>query len=108
MEVWEAKTETDFKQSLTLKDSAGTVFNTTGYTLSAEVKRDPLSASLATATVTVTSAADGEVDVELTDTQIDAIGPGKFMIDLKVVRDSDSYVFRSVAARLIVERHVTG
>jgi hypothetical protein len=109
---WTAKLDTDFKEPLTLKDSAGVVFDLTGHTLSAEVRsQDGTDGKLeATATVTPVTppGADGLVDVELTDTQVNTLGLGRHFVDVKVVRTSDSYKFRSEdIATLTVEERIT-
>lgn len=106
MKVWKAQLDTDFKESLTLKDSAGTVFDLTGYTTTAECRKQRDGQLLATASITVTDAAAGQVEVEFTDTQINDIGKGRHVVDLKVV-DGSGTIFRTETAELIVRGRVT-
>jgi hypothetical protein len=110
--AWTAKLDTDFKEPLTLKDSAGTVFDLTGHTASAEVrsKAGTTGKLEATATVTVETppGVDGVVDIELTDTQVNTLGLGRHFVDVKIVRTSDSYIFRSEdIVTLTVEERIT-
>ena len=107
MPTWTAYLDTDFEEPLTLEDSAEAVFDLTGYTVTAEVREFPGGALLATATITVVSAVAGTVNFGLTDTQVNAIGIGNRGVDLKVVRDSDSFIYRSEFVKLQIEKRVT-
>ena len=110
MVEWTAQLDTDFKESLTLKDSDGVVFDLTGFTTTFEVRSTPSAQGtllIGPSAVTVVSAVDGEVDVDLTDTQINALKLGSFYVDLKIVRDLDSFIYRTVTAKLIVSSRVT-
>lgn len=112
MATWTARLDTDFKQTLTLKDSSDAVFDPTGHTLTSQVRRWKngewqAGQNLADATVTVTSAVAGEVDFELTDTQVNTIGVGKHKLDIMLKRNSDDYIFRTVSVDLEVLGRVT-
>lgn len=116
MATWTARLDTDFKQTITLKDSSGTVFDPTAHTLTCEVRRwkngawqegAQLAAISESSGITITDAGAGEVDIEFTDTQINAIGVGKHKLDIMLQRDSDSYKFRTVTVDLEVLGRVT-
>lgn len=107
MQYWIAHLGTDFSEPLSLVDLEGTVFDLTGYTTTADVKRSLNGNALESCTITVNDAATGSINVDLTDTQVDSLGQGKFYIDLKVVRNSDSFVYRSELAEVDIREVVT-
>jgi len=111
--AWTAKLDTDFKEPLTLKDSAGVVFDLTGHDeVSAEVRSKAGKAGVleATATVTIVNSpgVDGMVDVKLTDAQVNTLGLGQHFVDIKIIRASDDYLLRSEdIVTLTVEERIT-
>jgi len=108
MKTWTAQLDTDFKELLTLKDSAGTVFDLTGYTVTFEVRDTPTAVGtllVGPSAVTVTSVPDGEVEVDLTDTQVNALKLGVFYVDLKLVLAG--YIYRTEVAKLIISDRIT-
>jgi hypothetical protein len=102
---WIARLGTDFKATRNMKDSAGSVFALTGHTVTAAVHTAVGGALVLAATVTVTGTST--LDVKFTDTQINTIGIGRYALDLKLVRASDSYVFRTRPVTFEVRSSVT-
>lgn len=106
---WDATLDTDFTQAVALVDSDDVAFDlsATPYTLSCEVRSEAANTLLATAVVTEVTPASGIVNVDLTKELVNTIGIGNRKADIKIVRDSDGYVFRSAPAVLRVAASVT-
>ena len=90
-----------------MKDSAGAIFVLTGHTVTAAVYTAVGGALILAATVTVTAAATGVLDVKFTDTQINTIGTGRFALDVKIVVDSGGYIYRTRSVTFEVRPSLT-
>ena len=79
-------THSDFSENLELYQVGGKKTNVTGYILHSHMRKHPDSTSHTTFAVGITSAADGEINLSLTDTETAALKPGRYVYDLLVER----------------------
>ena len=108
MEAWTAYLGTDFKEELLLKDEVDTVFDLTGYTVTADVRTKAGGIHKVSGSITIDpDPTTGQLDFELTDTQVDSVGSGNFVVDLLVVNDATGYKYRSEIASLEIKKVVT-
>ena len=79
-------THSDFSENLELYQLGGQKTNITGYTLYSYMRKHPDSTSHTAFTVGISSAADGEINLSLMDTQTATLKPGRYVYDLLVQR----------------------
>lgn len=100
----------DYYRAFIMKDSDGVPIVLTGYTARAQIRPEKDSDELIAAfTVTIT-AAEGKVEISLTDTQTLAIDESKAWWDLELTNPSglrENYVEGSVAIKKTVSRVIS-
>ena len=75
--------DADYTETLTVKDSAGTVVDLTGQTVTSKLRKTHLSTSATSFTTAIVSATDGTASITLTDTVTSALAEGRYVWDLQ-------------------------
>jgi len=83
-------THSDFSEDLELYQLGGKRTNITGYGLSSYMRKHPDSSSYTVFSVGITSAADGKINLSLTDTQTASLKPGRYVYDVLCERTNGS------------------
>ena len=99
-------THSDFSENLELYQVGGKKTNVTGYTLYSHMRKHPDSTSHTTFAVGITSAADGEINLSLTDTETAALKPGRYGYDL-LLNDTSNLRTRVIEGSAIVTAGIT-
>mgnify|MGYP001238671592 FL=1 len=96
----------DFKSTFAVKQESKAVFDLTGYTIQARMKKSVAigssSGGITSFTSGITSAADGEFNVTLTDTITSSLNPGRYYFDIAAVSTA-STVYKMVSGSVVVE-----
>ena len=71
-----------FTETLTIKDSTGTVVDISGQTVTSKIRKTHLSTSATSFTTAIVSATDGTCSITLTDTVTAALTEGRYVWDL--------------------------
>ena len=79
-------THSDFSEDLELSQLAGKPTNLTGHTGASQMRKHPDSSTAYNFTVGITSAAQGELTLSMTDTTTAGIKAGRYMYDLMLIR----------------------
>ena len=74
--------DADYTETLTVKDSTGTVVDLTGLTITASMRKHHLSVTKTDFTTAVVSATAGTCTISLTDTVTAALAEGRYVWDL--------------------------
>ena len=74
--------DADYTETLTVKDSTGTVVDLTGLTITASMRKNHLSVTKTDFTTAVVSASAGTCTITLTDTVTAALAEGRYVWDL--------------------------
>ena len=74
--------DADYTETLTVKDSTGTVVDLTGLTITASMRKHHLSVTKTDFTTATVSASDGTCTITLTDTVTAALNEGRYVWDL--------------------------
>jgi hypothetical protein len=98
--------DADFTQTLTVKDSTGTVVDLTGLTITSKLRKTHLSSSATSFTTAAVSATDGTCSVALTDTVTSALTEGRYVWDLTTT-DGDGLITRRIEGRVTITPSVT-
>ncbi len=98
--------DADFTQTLTIKDSTGTVVDITGQTVTSKMRKTHLSSSATTFTTAIVSGTDGTCSITLTDTVTAALTEGRYVWDLTTT-DGSGLVTRRLEGRVTVTPSVT-
>ena len=98
--------DADFTQTLTIKDSTGTVVDISGQTVTSKMRKTHLSSSATTFTTAIVSGSDGTCSITLTDTVTAALTEGRYVWDLTTT-DGSSLVTRRLEGRVTVTPSVT-
>ena len=85
----------DFTAVVDLVDSDGNVYDLTGYTVAAQMRKNYTS-SAATTFTTSHNAAGGEISLSLTNTVTGALEPGRYLYDVEITRTSSGVITRVV------------
>ena len=97
--------DADFTQTLTVKDSTGTVVDLTGQTVTSKLRKTHLSTSATSFTTALVSATDGTCSITLTDTVTSALTEGRYVWDLTTT--SGGLITRRIEGRVTVTPSVT-
>lgn len=96
----------DFKSTFAVKNESKAVFDLTGYTISARMKKSVAigssSGGITSFTSGITSAANGEFNISLTDDTTAALNPGRYFFDINAVSTA-STVYKMVSGNVVVE-----
>ena len=76
----------DFSENFELTQLGGTPTNLTGFTVQSQMRKHPDSSTAHTFTVGITSAADGKINMSMTDTTTSGIKPGRYVYDVLATR----------------------
>ena len=79
-------THSDFSEDLELSQLAGKPTNLTGHTGASQMRKHPDSSKAHNFTVGITSAADGKINMSMTDTTTSGIKPGRYVYDVLATR----------------------
>ena len=98
--------DSDFTQTLTIKDSAGDVVDLTGQTVTSKLRKTHLSSSATSFTTAIVSATAGTCSITLTDTVTSALTEGRYVWDLTTTT-SGRIITRSIEGRVTITPSVT-
>ena len=98
--------DADFTQTLTVKDSTGTVVDLTGQTVTSKLRKTHLSSSSTSFTTAIVSATDGTCSITLTDTVTSGLTEGRYVWDLTTTT-SAGLITRRIEGRVTVTPSVT-
>ena len=98
--------DADFTQTLTIKDSTGTVVDITGQTVTSKMRKTHLSTSATSFTTAIVSGTAGTCSITLTDTVTAALTEGRYVWDLTTTDDT-GLVTRRLEGRVTVTPSVT-
>ena len=98
--------DADFTQTLTVKDSTGTVVDLTGQTVTSKLRKTHLSSTSTTFTTALVSATDGTCSITLTDAVTAALTEGRYVWDLTTTT-SGGLITRRIEGRVTVTPSVT-
>lgn len=80
---------TDFAVDIQLKSATGTVYNLTGHTVAAQMRKHYAATTATTFTASVTSpATSGVIKLELTNSVTDNLVPGRYLYDVEITDGS--------------------
>jgi|TARA_B100000780_G_scaffold165966_1_gene116083 hypothetical protein len=96
----------DFTETLTVKDSTGTVVDLTGKTITSKMRKTHLSTAAFTFTTAAVVATDGTCSIAMTDTVTAGLPEGRYVWDLTTT-DSGGLVTRRIEGRVTVTPSVT-
>tara|TARA_R100000231_G_scaffold136360_1_gene111569 strand:+ start:3133 stop:3516 length:384 start_codon:yes stop_codon:yes gene_type:complete len=96
----------DFKSTFAVKQENKSVFDLSGYTIQARMKKSVAigasSGGITSFTSGITSAANGEFNIALTDDITTSLNPGRYYYDISAV-SSGSTVYKMVSGNVLVE-----
>ena len=98
--------DADFTQTLTIKDSTGTVVDISGQTVTSKMRKTHLSTSATSFTTAIVSGTAGTCSITLTDTVTAALTEGRYVWDLTTTT-SGGLVTRRLEGRVTVTPSVT-
>ena len=98
--------DADFTQTLTIKDSTGTVVYISGQTVTSKMRKTHLSTSATSFTTAIVSGTAGTCSITLTDTVTAALTEGRYVWDLTTTDDT-GLVTRRLEGRVTVTPSVT-
>jgi len=98
--------DADFTQTLTVKDSTGTVVDLTGQTITSKVRKTHLSTTAYSFTTAIVSATDGTCSITMTDTVTNTLSEGRYVWDLTTTT-SAGLITRRIEGRVTITPSVT-
>jgi len=98
--------DADYTETVTVKDSTGTVVDLSGQTVTSKLRKTHLSTSATSFTTAIVSATDGTASITLTDTVTSALAEGRYVWDLTTTT-SAGLVTRRIEGRATVTPSVT-
>ena len=98
--------DADFTQTLTIKDSTGTVVDISGQTITSKIRKTHLSTTSYSFTTALVSATDGTCSITMTDTVTASLTEGRYVWDLTTT-DSGGLITRRIEGRVTVTPSVT-
>ena len=96
----------DYTETLTVKDSTGTVVDLSNETITATMRKTHLASSSTSFTTAKVSATDGTCTITLTDTVTSALDEGRYVWDL-ITTDGSGLKTRRIEGRATVTPSVT-
>lgn len=81
----------DYTRTATVKDALNVAVNLTGYTVAAQIRKNPTADIYVAFTTQVTNATLGKISISLTHAQTAALAAGNYMYDIFIVSASKSY-----------------
>jgi len=98
--------DADYTETVTVKDSTGTVVDLTGQTVTSKLRKTHLSTSATRFTTAIVSATVGTASITLTDTVTSGLTEGRYVWDLTTTT-SAGLVTRRIEGRATVTPSVT-
>ena len=98
--------DADYTETVTVKDSTGTVVDLTGQTVTSKLRKTHVSTSATSFTTAIVSATDGTASITLTDTVTSGLTEGRYVWDLTTTT-SAGLVTRRIEGRATVTPSVT-
>ena len=98
--------DADFTQTLTIKDSTGTVVDISGQTITSKIRKTHLSTTSYSFTTALVSATDGTCSITMTDTVTASLTEGRYVWDLTTT-DSGGLITRRIEGRVTITPSVT-
>ena len=98
--------DADYTETLTVKDSTGTVVDLTGLTITASMRKHHLSVTKTDFTTATVSATAGTCTITLTDTVTAALNEGRYVWDF-VTTTSGGIKTRRIEGRVTITPSVT-
>ena len=98
--------DADYTETVTVKDSTGTVVDLTGQTVTSKLRKTHLSTSATSFTTAIVSATDGTASITLTDTVTSALTEGRYVWDLTTTT-SAGLVTRRIEGRATITPSVS-
>ena len=96
----------DYTETLTVKDSTGTVVDLSSETITATLRKTHLASSSTSFTTAKVSATDGTCSIALTDTVTGALSIGRYVWDLTTT-DSSGLITRRIEGRATITPSVS-
>jgi hypothetical protein len=96
----------DYTETLTVKDSTGTVVDLSNETITATLRKTHLDSSSTSFTTAKVSATDGTCSITLTDTVTSALSEGRYVWDLTTT-DSSGLITRRIEGRATITPSVS-
>ena len=96
----------DYTETLTVKDSTGTVVDLSNETINATLRKTLLASSSTSFTTAKVSATDGTCSIALTDAITGALSEGRYVWDLTTT-DSSGLITRRIEGRATVTPSVS-
>ena len=97
--------DADFTQTLTVKDSTGTVVDISGQTVTSKLRKTHLSTTATSFTTSIVSGTAGTCSITLTDTVTSGLTEGRYVWDLTTT--SGGLITRRIEGRVTVTPSVT-
>lgn len=97
---------TTYETTITLEDDTGVVYDLTGYTGAAQLRKHYTSTSQTAFTVAI-AAANGEITLGLTANATANLASGRYVFDVEVTKTSSGEVFRILEGIATVTPNVT-
>jgi hypothetical protein len=98
--------DADYTETLTIKDSTGTVVDLSSLTITASMRKHYNSSTATDFTTAVVSATDGTCTIALTDVVTSALDEGRYVWDL-ITTDGSGIKTRRIEGRATVTPSVT-
>ena len=98
--------DADYTETLTIKDSTGTVVDLSSLTITASMRKHYNSSTATDFTTAVVSATDGTCSITLTDTVTSALSEGRYVWDLTTT-DSSGLITRRIEGRATITPSVS-
>ena len=98
--------DADFTQTLTVKDSTGTVVDISGQTVTSKLRKTHLSTTATSFTTAIVSGTAGTCSITLTDTVTATLAEGRYVWDLTTTT-SGGLITRRIEGRVTVTPSVT-
>ena len=98
--------DADFTQTLTVKDSTGTVVDISRKTVTSKLRKTHLSSTAIAFTTAIVSGTDGTCSITLTDTVTSGLTEGRYVLELTTTT-SGGLITRRIEGRATVTPSVT-
>ena len=91
---------TDFSAEVQVDDTDGTTANLTGYTVAGQIRKSYSSTTKVDFTATVSDAANGKIQIALSNTQTGAMKAGRYVYDVEITKTSNAYKTRVIEGQV--------
>ena len=87
---------TDFSSAIDLVDADGVIFDLTGYTAAAQMRKNYTSSAATTFTTAIPVPATGVINLTLSNTNTGALEPGRYLYDVEITQTGSGNITRVV------------